>query len=128
MKQIIIFLFAFFLLGCNQPHEEQSKAKGLPRIEFIECESSISDFSLERKIYLNKEVSIVGDTTIISYGFVRDCCLEFEGKWKMENNQLNLSYQPKGSLPPCECKCMYTMKYHFNNKEYSWERIKIKNN
>lgn len=129
MKHAISIILVILLLGCSHSNNTPIPEKRQPRIEFIACSGSSSDFSLERKIYFNKEVNTVNDTSTISFDFMRDCCLEFEGKWQLEEKILTLSYEPKSENeePPCDCKCTYTMKFHINNQDYSWYRIKIKN-
>ncbi len=127
MKPIVTILLFISLVSCDQRDPKPTQEKSRPRIEFIECNGSPEDVSLQGKTYFNKKVDVVNDTTTISFDFVRDCCLEFVGKWQIDDKILTLSYQPKNEDQlPCECKCAYTMKYHFNNKEYSWYRIKIR--
>lgn len=122
-------LFLVFLLsGCVQSSDPPMREKGVPHIEITECTGSEPDVSLERNVYFNKEVKSVNDTTTISFDFVRDCCMEFDGDWQIENEILTLRYYPnkENQEPPCECKCTYTMKYHFNHNDYSWKSIRIK--
>ncbi len=126
--QFIVFaLFLFELSGCNSSKSSSLPQKDAPKIEFIECLATQFDFSLERKVYTNKQVIESDSMTTVSFDFVSDCCLEFIGKWQLENDVLTLSYHPKNEIQePCECKCKYSMKFHFNPKQYSWNRIRIR--
>lgn len=124
-------LFIAFLLltvpSCQSTSSSSQNKKDAPVIEFIECQATPSDYSLGGKVYTNKQVTKLDRMTTVSFDFVRDCCLEFVGKWKLENDVLTLSYHPKSEIQePCECKCTYSMKFHFNSKEYSWSRVRIR--
>lgn len=124
MRFITFILVTIILTGCKNATVNNSIQP--PRIEFVPCNDIVST-SFEQLNYLEKKVVIKDDTTIISFGFVKDCCLEFDGIWKIENNILILSYKPSSKEQiPCECKCQYTLRYFFNNKDYSWNAIRIK--
>ena len=127
MKPFILLVLTLLLVACDHEKNLPLSQKDPPRIEFFECNEPVSHNSFTENIYFNKEVLETGDTTSISFEFVRDCCLEFEGKWKIVDRQLILSYHPiDNGQYPCECRCSYKMSFHFNNNEYAWERIKIK--
>lgn len=118
---LIIFL-VFSSCQRNFPNEEIPP----PRIEFIPCEG-LADNTVKSKNYIDRDVTKQGDTTSISFKFMRDCCLEFIGKWEIKDDILTLSYHdhPENEFP-CECKCLYQMKFHFNHIDHYWEQIRIK--
>lgn len=132
MRSYFVGVLLLALLSLTSCEEAKTPSlskiqKDLPRVEFIECNGSISETSLERKTYINKREVEKDGVTTVSFDFVRDCCLEFVGKWELEDEVLTLSYHPKDEVQePCDCKCMYTMKYHFKSEAYSWYRVKIR--
>ncbi|MCR9173338.1 MAG: hypothetical protein NXI10_12635 [bacterium] len=116
-----------FLIACDQSSHKPSKDRKPPRIEVIECSGPPKEVGLERTLYFNKKVLSRGDTTTVSFDFVQDCCLDIEGKWKLDDDVLILSYQLKDKEQlPCECKCTYTAKFHFMRSSYSWSRVSIR--
>lgn len=132
MKRLIVeltLLIFALIAGCQESRSSSisENLKEEPRIEFIECQNSSPDHSLGRKTFVNKREVEKDGVRTVSFDFVNNCCLEFTGKWKLENEVLTLSYYPSGEVQePCDCKCLYTMKYHFKSDDYSWYRVKVR--
>ena len=79
----------------------------------------------QHKPYDIKQVS-KQDSVIIAFDFIADCCLDFAGGAKIQNDTLILEYQlPHDSLMHgCECSCDYRMIYKVDKKDKNWVDLK----
>lgn len=68
-----------------------------------------------------------GDTTMIAFDFIADCCLDFSGHAVVFKDTLVLSYGLADTLAGCDCSCDYRMVYSLNNRAENWSAVKIDN-
>lgn len=67
------------------------------------------------------------DSTIISFDFISDCCIEYSGEVINRNDSLFLGYGlATDTVSPCDCYCDYRMTYYINTKDRHWNKIIIK--
>jgi hypothetical protein len=70
---------------------------------------------------------VSADSIKISFDFISDCCLDFEGGMTLVSDTLVLQYGFAGdTLYPCDCSCDYRMVYKMK-KDKEWSTIKIVN-
>jgi len=58
-----------------------------------------------------------GDTLVLNFQVVSDCCREFEQVSCITNDTLFLDFQPKEERY-CECYCTYKLRYYLLNSEH----------
>ena len=67
-----------------------------------------------------------GDSLIISFGFVADCCLTFSGRAEDEGDTLVLKYGlDRGYAESCGCWCEYHLTYRINKAGRDWKGFKM---
>ena len=68
------------------------------------------------------------DSTIISFEFISDCCMQFSGEVIHRNDTLFLGYgNASDTANPCDCYCDYKMRYKIDTVGKHWNKIIIKN-
>lgn len=68
------------------------------------------------------------DSTIISFEFISDCCMQFSGEVIHRNDTIFLGYgNASDTANPCDCYCDYKMRYKIDTIGKHWNKIIIKN-
>jgi hypothetical protein len=69
-----------------------------------------------------------GDSIIISFDFITDCCRDFSGDVDLRGDTLLLKYSPSiNDTTICDCFCDYRMIYRLDKRHRQWKSIKILN-
>lgn len=71
--------------------------------------------------------SIREDSISISFDFIAQCCLNFEGSVDVKRDTLKLLYSFGNDSSACNCFCDYRMKYKIRNNNLKWSAVKIVN-
>lgn len=67
------------------------------------------------------------DSTVVSFTFISDCCLEYSGEVIIRNDTLFLGYgHTTDIIQPCDCYCDYKMTYRISTKDKHWKKTIIK--
>lgn len=67
-----------------------------------------------------------GDSTIIQFDFITDCCATFTGEVGLEKDTLYLGYYyDRDTMSLCDCYCDYRMTYRINKSDLKWSALKI---
>ncbi len=68
----------------------------------------------------------VGDSVIISFNLISDCCLEFIGEAELTGDTLIVGFGGSGGVTRiCDCYCEYRMTYRIDKRDRRWSAIKI---
>lgn len=88
--------------------------------------------SEEMLAYRGKDVlydtvqTVIGDSVIISFNFISDCCLEFIGEAELTGDTLKIGFGGSGGVTRiCDCYCEYRMTYRIDKRDRRWSVIKI---
>jgi len=68
---------------------------------------------------------IIKDTTIVTFDFISDCCIEYSGEALIRDDVLYLAYGPATPPRPCDCYCNYRMIYKIHTRNIHWKKVVI---
>lgn len=67
-----------------------------------------------------------GDSTVIQFDFITDCCATFTGEVGLEKDTLYLGYYyDRDTMRLCDCYCDYRMTYRINKADLMWSTLEI---
>jgi hypothetical protein len=72
----------------------------------------------------NLKSSIFHDTALLSFEFISDCCRQFSGDSKVENDTVTLYYFNIGRNV-CDCYCDYRMTYRVLLHTDHWNKMTV---
>lgn len=132
-KGVLMGMVILIFLSCGG---NSKTIKPWYRVEFIPlCDPTLrtdrafakyKEFGTYNPINPSKTEYPEKDSTIISFDFVADCCLKFNGDVSIKKDELILRYyQQHDSIGPCDCYCDYRMVYHINSKNIPHQRFRV---
>lgn len=70
--------------------------------------------------------TVTGDSAVVSFEFIADCCLAFTGEATRLDDNLRLSYRVAENSPAaCDCRCDYRMRFTLAKPEKMWQKVQI---
>jgi hypothetical protein len=130
----LLYLVLVTFICCREVNDKKAKNWFKARCEPL-CDDQkgkfldIEKLKKYKTMYPYDTVQIVNqDSVTISFDFITDCCLDFEGDATLRSDTLLLQYcYAADTMSPCDCYCDYRMIYNIYSGKRNWTSIKIVN-